>query len=163
MKTKSLICTILCAIMLVACETWEPNFSEDGNLLREQIEYSDWEISAYILSSGKREPINPDEYNAIDISFGHIRDNRCGAIWYFSEVYAMWCVLGEGNSITLLPNEEYINRIMMDEYRPTCKSETFYRNMKKVNSGYVRNDTLFLLIDPKKSGRYRAICLTNRE
>ena len=163
MKTKNLICTILCAFVLLACETWEPNFQENGNLLREQVGYSGWEISAYILSSGRQEPIHPDDNNAPDIAFGRINNDRCGVTWYFSEVYAMWCVFGEGNQITFIPDEERLNRIMMEDYRPTCKSETFYRNMKKVNCGYIRNDTLFLLLDPQKSGRYRAICLTNRE
>ena len=156
MKTKNLICTILCALALVACETWEPEMPEGYDSLREQIE-GQWFAQTYISPYGRQVSIAGYNQYPPMMMFKLGDNDTCYISWLYDvNIWAMPSIIDDKNQITVLHG----SRITMEHAH--CWSEKFFRIMQSVNSGYVRNDSLFLLIDPKKNHQYKAICLTRQ-
>lgn len=156
MKTKSIIISVLCAVALVACETWEPDSPGEDYSLREQIE-GQWFAQAYISPYGKEIRIAPCNAHTPKpmMRFRLGANDTCYISWICDvNIWGLPSIIDDKNHITTLHG----GRITMEHAH--CWSEKFFRVMQSVNAGYVRNDSLFLLTDPKKNHQYEAICLT---
>lgn len=153
MKTKNLISIILCVSLFTACDTWEPNIPEGDNSLREHIEGT-WDIKAYILPNGKQENISGNH----SIVFGPIHNDTCEIHLKYVNLLESKCVLSGNNQIEILGGGW--GGTDMYSLTDSGNEEKFLTAMNSVNSGYVRNDSLFLIIDSQKKLKYKAICFT---
>ena len=155
MKARNVIISVLCAVALVACETWEPNFPEGDYSLREQIE-GQWFAQAYISPYGRQVSILDYDYNIIPMTFSFGDYDTCYIRWHcVVNMFYLVNTIDDKNHITML-----YGGCLTQGLDLSGKSDKFFRVMESVNSGYVREDTLFLLTDPKKNHQYKAICLT---
>jgi hypothetical protein len=65
------------------------------------------------------------------------------------------CVLGENNQITIL--DQWGGTEMYDSSGNEGK---FLDVLNNTDSGFIRNDSLFLITDSQKQQKYKAVCLT---
>ena len=151
MKVKYFFSIIVCVFLFPSCDTWEPNIPEGDNSLREHIEGS-WNIKAYILPNGKQENISGNHL----IVFGPIHNDTCEIHLKYVNLLESKCVLSGNNQMEILGGGWGGTEI----YDMTGNEEKFLTAMNSVNSGFVRNDSLFLIIDSQKKLKYKAICFT---
>ena len=153
MKIKNVFnLIIVSSLLLTACEYWEPNIPKGENSLREQIDGT-WNIKAYILSNGKQEPIVRDTPPIM--TFGKIHNDSCEINLHYVNYLQTMCILGENNQITFLDKWSGT-----EIYDMSCQEDMFLDILNKINSGFVRNDSLFLITDSQKELKYKAICFT---
>ena len=141
MKTKSLICTILCALVLVACETI--TIPDGYDTLREQI-VGEWNIQTYILSGNLRrqEPIPISHQEKSTIFFDSIHNDTCLVNLTYANIMYTRCLVRDNNQIEFL--REWGGTQLYD---PTGNENKLLEALNCVQRGFVRNDSLFLLID----------------
>lgn len=152
MKWRHVIGIWLGVFLFTSCETWEPNIPDGDNSLREQIEGT-WDIKAYILPTGKQEYISGDH----SLEFGPIHNDTCDIHLKYVNILESKCVLGGRNQIEILGGWGGTEIYSVTDSK---NEETFLTAMNNVNSGFVRNDSLFLIIDSQKGLKYKAICFT---
>lgn len=153
MKLRHVISVWVCVFLFTSCETWEPNIPEGDNSLREQIEGT-WAIKAYILSTGKQEHISGNH----SLKFGPIHNDTCEILLKYVNLLESKCVLNGNNQIEILGGGW--GGTDMYSLTDSGNEKKFLTAMNSVNSGFVRNDSLFLIIDSQKKLRYKAICFT---
>ena len=152
MKKKKSISLIALIFLFVSCEVWEPAIPEGDNSLREHLEGT-WNINVYILPSGKKDPILGDRSPIM--TFGLIQKDTCELSLQYVNTMQTECVLGDENRIIIL--DKWGGTEMYDA---SGNEEKFIDMLQVVNRGFVRNDSLFLLLDMQKNPKYKAICFT---
>lgn len=151
MRNKFFFLIALTAL-LCSCENWEPNIPKGDQSLREQIDGM-WEIQAYITSNGKQEAVGGK--NTPTMVFSNINNNTYEIYLHYVNDLQTKCVLGENNQITIL--DQWGGTEMYDSSGNEGK---FLDVLNNTDSGFIRNDSLFLITDSQKQQKYKAVCLT---
>lgn len=136
----------------MSCEHWELDIPKNDRSLYEQIEGT-WNIRSYILPNGSEEPIVGD--SSPILTFGEIHNDSCKINLHFVNYLQTMSILGENNRITIL--DQWGGT---EIYDMSGQEDKLLDVLNNTNSGFIRNDSLFLIIDSQKKLKYKAVCFT---